>query len=139
MNYSYFKDYYSLTMMNYQCIEHDVKLIYAFMCKGDIDSNYEGIENMTLGQMIVVLESLDYSDDSPFISRSDYKFLKRICDKRNYWAHQAFVDFVYIEDFANSKEYKNICTSLKNDYEEVKRASDILQSMRIEFCKRHKR
>ena len=134
-----FKDYYATTMMIYQCIEHDIKLIYSYMRAGDINDNFDGVEKNTLGSMIAILERLDHSEGEPFISRGDYKFLKKICDKRNYWAHQAFADFVYVDNYAFSKEYKKVCDSILRDYQEVKRASDILQDMRIEFCKRHKR
>ena len=134
-----FKNYYATTMMNYQCIEHDIKLIYAFMCEGDIDDNFDDVEKNTLGSMITILEKLDYSDNKPFISRDDYKFLKRICDKRNYYAHQVFMDFIYIKDYYYSKEYRDICNSIIKDCEEVKRASNILQDMRIEFCEKHRR
>lgn len=134
-----FKNVYAETMMNYQCIEHDIKLIYAYMLKGSVFKHLDDIDDKTLGTMIRILEKLDYSDDKPYISRSDYDFLKKICDKRNYWAHQAFIDFIYIENPFYSNEYRNICGSLEEDCKEVKRASDILQDMRIEFCKNHKR
>ena len=125
--------------MYYQCMERDIKLIYAFMCAGDINDNFGDVEKNTLGSMVARLEELDYSDNRPFISRDDYKFLKNISSKRNYWAHQAFADFVYIKDFYYSKEYKKICDSIVKDCEEVKRASDILEKMRIEFCEKHRR
>ena len=119
MGFETFKDYYATTMMHYQRIEHDIKLIYAFMLKGNTEDNLESIDNKTLGTMIRILEKLDYSDNKPFISRDDYKFLKDICDKRNYWAHQAFVDFIYKENPLNSKEYKDIGSSLESDSNEV--------------------
>ena len=84
--------------------------------------------------MVRYLEELDYSDNHPYISRGDYTFLKQICDKRNYWAHKAFCDFVYIKSFENSRQFKEICDLLNRDYNEVKRASSILEKMRIEFC-----
>ena len=132
MNFEIFKDIYALTMMFYQRIEHDIKLIYAFMLKGDADKNFGSIENETLGSMIRALEKLDYSDNKPFISKSDYKFLKEICDRRNYWAHQAFTDFIYGDNPLLSKEYCDICRFLENDYKEVEKASDILEQIRVE-------
>lgn len=139
MGFETFKDYYATAMMHYQRIEHDIKLIYAFMLKGNTDDNLESIDNKTLGTMIRILEKLDYSDNKPFISRDDYKFLKDICDKRNYWAHQAFVDFIYKENPLNSKEYKDVSSSLESDSNEVERASDILEEMRIECCEKYGR
>ena len=75
MNFDEFKNLYALTMMSYQRIEHDIKLIYAYMLKGDAINNLESIENKTLGMMVRILEELDYSDSKPFISKSDYQFL----------------------------------------------------------------
>lgn len=121
--------------MWYQFIEHDLKLIFACMREGEVEQNLSDVEGNTLGTMIRRLEELDYSDDKPFISKSDYKFLKDICEKRNYWAHKAFADFSYLKNPFSSKEYKEISTSLNKDCEEVKRASSILERMRIEYCK----
>ena len=139
MNVEKFNQYYSTTMMNYQRIEHDIKLIYAYMRKGNANDNLESIENKTLGTMIEILEKLDWSDDKPFISRSDYQFLKNICNRRNYWAHQAFIDFIYTASPLLSNEYRNICASLENDCKEVERASDILEEIRIECCDKYRR
>ena len=76
MDFDEFKNLYALTMMSYQRIEHDIKLIYAYMLRGNADNNLENIENKTLGMMVRILEELDYSDSKPFISKSDYQFLK---------------------------------------------------------------
>ena len=46
MNFEEFKNFYALTMMFYQRIEHDIKLIYAFMLKGDAGDNFDSIENI---------------------------------------------------------------------------------------------
>lgn len=139
MNFDEFKNYYALTMMSYQRIEHDIKLIYAYMLKGNTNNNLESIENKTLGTMVRILEELDYSDDKPFISRSDYQFLKDICDKRNYYAHQVFIEFIYKDNPLFSNEYRDISASLERDYKEVERASDILEEMRIECCDKYRR
>ena len=139
MNFDEFKNLYALTMMSYQRIEHDIKLIYAYMLRGDADNNLENIENKTLGMMVRILEELDYSDSKPFISKSDYQFLKDICDKRNYYAHQVFIDFIYKDSPLSSNEYRDISALLENDYKEVIRASDILEEMRIECCDKYRR
>ena len=125
--------------MSYQRIEHDIKLIYAYMLKGNANNNYESIENKTLGTMVRMLEEFDYSDDKPFISRSDYQFLKDICDKRNYYAHQVFIDFIYKDSPLSSNEYRDISSSLERDNKEVEGASDILEEMRIECCDKYRR
>ena len=136
MNFVDFELMYADTMLNYQRIENDIKLIYSFMSEGNVDDNYEQIENKTLGQMIRLLQDLDNRNETPIISASDYNFLKQICDNRNHWAHQVFLEFIYedCEDFTQTKEYNKQCRKLIKDNARVERASDILEKIRIEYC-----
>ena len=55
MDFDEFKNLYALTMMSYQRIEYDIKLIYAYMLRGDADNNLENIEDKTLGMMVIIL------------------------------------------------------------------------------------
>lgn len=123
--------------MYYQLIEHDLKYIFAYMRKGNINDNFEKIENMTLGQMIKKLQDLDNSDDDPLISAGDYNFLSQIKDNRNLWAHSNFTEFIYKENFIYSKEYQKQCDKLKRDHNRVSRACAILENIRIEYCTNH--
>lgn len=111
-----FKILHSETIMFCQTIEHDIKVIYACMCAGNYSDNYEFILNKTLGQAIQILKKLDNEDGKPNISASDYNFLKQMTEKRNYWCHSSFVDFVYEENFENSNEYLKVCDKLINDH-----------------------
>ncbi|MBO4623363.1 MAG: hypothetical protein J5691_05680 [Bacilli bacterium] len=139
LDFEDFKKMYAETMMYYQEIEHDVKLIYAFMLSGDVDENIDDIETITLGQMINRLRDLDYSDDKPYISKEDYNFLSQICKNRNHWAHMVFIKFMYIPNWFSSSAYLKQCDELISDHERVKRASQILENIRVEYCTKHKR
>lgn len=140
MDFNDFKILYAETMMYYQLIEHDIKFIYSSMHKGNVAQHLESVENKTLGQMIRTPKKLDESDSKPLISTADYNFLTQICDNRNHWAHQTFIEFVYIQNDAfSSNEYKKQCDKLTKDHNRVQRASGILEEMRIEYCKRMKR
>lgn len=86
------------TLMSCQRIEHDIKIIYAAMLDGDIKNNLSLVRRETLGTVLVALKALDYSDDAPMFSESDYKLLKDIKNIRNYIAHQCYVDFLYQGD-----------------------------------------
>ena len=59
MRFEGFKIKYAETMMYYQMIENDVKLIYSFMLQGEVEDNYDSIENNTLGFMLKKLKELD--------------------------------------------------------------------------------
>lgn len=139
MDFDSYKILHSETIMYYQLIEHDLKYIYAYMRKGDIDNNFERIENMTLGQMIKTLQDLDNSDGNPLISTGDYNFLSQIKDNRNLWAHSNFTEFIYKQNFLYSKEYQKQCEKLQKDHDRVSRACDILENIRVEYCTNHRR
>lgn len=139
MNINDFKMLHSETIMYYQLIERDLKLIYSYMCKGDIGEHFSNIENKTLGQMVKMLKDLDNSDGKPLISSSDYNFLSQISENRNLWAHNCFTDFIYIKNWENSKEYKRLCDKLVKDHDRVSKASNILEKIRIQYCKEHTR
>ena len=134
MDFNKFKLMYASTMICYQAIEHDIKFIYAYMKAGDVNDHFDEIENKTLGQMIRKLKELDNSDNKPLISSDDYNFLTQICDNRNHWAHKVFTEFLYEDNWINSKAYQKQCDKLSKDYERIKRASDILEKIRIEYC-----
>lgn len=134
MDFNQFKLMYASTMICYQAIEHDIKYIYAYMRVGDVNKHFDEIENKTLGQMIRKLKELDNSDNKPLISPGDYNFLTQICDNRNHWAHNVFTEFLYEDNWINSKEYKKQCEKLSKDYERIQRASDILEKIRIDYC-----
>ncbi len=72
------------TIMYCQVIEHDVKRIYAAMHKGDYYENLERVDKWTLGKCVQELKKLDFSDHDPYISASDYNFLKQMTEKRNH-------------------------------------------------------
>lgn len=139
LDFNTFHKLHSETLMYYQIMEHDLKYIYAYMKKGDIDENFDKIENRTLGQMVKMLKDLDQSDGNPLISASDYNFLGQISDNRNHWAHKVFSEFIYIQNWQYSKEYQKQCDKLKKDHDRVERACDILEKIRIDYCSRHKR
>lgn len=137
MDFNDFKILYAETMMFYQLIENDIKLIYSYMRKGNVVRHLESVESKTLGQMIRTLKELDESDGKPLISAADYNFLAQICDNRNHWAHQTFIEFMYVqEDTFNSKEYKKQCNRLAKDHDRVQKASEILEEIRIKYCTR---
>ena len=49
---------------------------------------------MIVGTVIKNLKSVDCSDDKWSFSDGDYDLLKQITNIRNYWAHQAYCDFI---------------------------------------------
>ena len=88
-----FKLIHSELIMQVQCIEHDLKLIYAGMHRGDFDKNLDMLEKANLGTVIKKLKDLDYSDGKPDLSEQDYALLEQIREIRNYRCHQCYLDY----------------------------------------------
>lgn len=95
-----------------QCIEHDIKIMYAGMLRGDFNKNLDTVVNKPLGPVLKKLEELDYSDGAPYFSRDDYTLLNEIKEIRNYWVHKGYIDFLYgtIDDYQKriNKQYKKL-------------------------------
>lgn len=127
------------TIMYCQVIEHDVKRIYAAMHKGDYYENLEKVEKWTLGKCVAELKKLDFSDDEPYISASDYNFLKQMTEKRNHWCHQAYQNFLYNKQFLQSREYADECRKLQRNNERLSKVCNALENVRIKAQKDFKR
>ena len=98
MTRDHFKLIHSELIQQVQCIEYNLKLIYAAMRKGNFQSNFQSLSKANLGKIARELEDLDYSDDCPELSEDDYDTIDEIRNIRNYWCHQCYLDFVYIQD-----------------------------------------
>ena len=134
MKFDEFKILHSETIMYYQVVEHDLKLIYAYMHEGDVNDNLDSVENMTLGQMIDLLKALDNEDGKPNISSGDYNFLKQLSKNRNHWAHKVFTEFMYEENFINSDKYAKQCQKLAKDHDRLSVVFRNVEKVRIRLC-----
>lgn len=127
------------TLMYCQRIEHDIKVIYAAMLKGEMDGNLDLVRRETLGTVLVALENLDFSDNNPMFSREDYRLLKEIKNIRNFIAHQCYVDFLYLDDYNFNlkldQNYQKIC-----DFNmKMKKLSNFVETARFSALEKYNR
>ena len=108
------------TIMLYQVVENDMRIIRAQMRKGNPDDNlkedketYKG-----LGQIIYALEDLDKSSNPRFFADDFYRNLKRISHFRNYYCHECAITFVYETKFPNPK-FEEVYEKLEADHNEL--------------------
>ena len=120
------------TIMYCQIIEHDAKRIYAAMRVGDFYENLQIIDKWTLGKTVTELKKLDFSGKESYISASDYNYLKQMTEKRNYWCHQTYQNFMYDKQFLQSDAYRNECRKLERDNDRLSNVCDALESVRIQ-------
>lgn len=127
------------TIMECQRIEHDIKLIYAAMLKGDLNANLELVKNEALGTVLKMLEELDNSDSRPYFSKSDYKFLNGIRSVRNWLAHSAYADFMYESDKFWEEALNKNYVKLRDFNEKMKNLGDAVEKVRIDVLRRYRR
>lgn len=139
MEFKEFKVMHSEIIMYCQLIEEDIKWIYSYMHKGNKFENRNSLDTKSMGQMIAKLKELDREDDNHFLTDNDYNYLKQMKDKRNYWCHQAFVDFMYLDDFIYSSEYKRICDKLQRDHDKLSILCDNIEHIKLEAKKVYNR
>lgn len=133
--YIVYKNIVNHSIKKCQCIEHDVKIMYAGMLKGDYTDNLSTVIDKPLDPVLKQLEELDYSDDSPYLSRGDYNLLNEIKDIRNYWVHKGYIDFLYgsIDGYQSglNKQYQ----ILLKDVGRLTRLAEKLEDVRIKMMK----
>ncbi len=135
MDYDEFRLLHSDLIGLFQLIESDLKWIFSIIEKGDVDDNFSKIEKFNLGKIIKDLKSLVKSVLYPFISANDYNFLKQMKDKRNYWCHECFLDFMYVDSWENSKEFNDVCRKLAHDYQKTKIVQRNVQEVKLKANK----
>ena len=127
------------TIILYQLMENDLKLIYAGMLNGNFFSNigkvratYKG-----LGQIIIALEELDNSDQRPYFSKDTYVLLSKLARQRNYYCHQCSVDFCYDPYFMDSAEFRDSLDKLRRTNEIIKSVQTQTSNFRADVLSRN--
>lgn len=93
-----FKLIHSELIQQVQCTEFNLKRIYAAMKNGDFNDNFNDLKNSNLGVIARKLKDLDYSDKLPEFTEGEYKTIDDIRKIRNYWCHQCYLDYIYIQN-----------------------------------------
>ena len=121
-NFDKYKYILGETIVLYQFLENDLKIIFAGILKGNFYKNIEYVrsEYKGLGQVIKALEELDNSDSSPYFSKDTYILLNKLARQRNYYCHQCCVDFAYNPDFKNSIEFRESLEKLIDTNNSIK-------------------
>ena len=86
------------------------------------------------GNILNKLKVLDNkTGNENLISNDDYNFLKQMKDKRNFWCHKCFIEFIYSKNWMYSNKYLKISKKLKSDYERFSEISKKIEDLRLDF------
>ena len=139
-NLEQYKLYLGEIILDFQTIESDLRLIYAGMLKGDFEENCAFVKKMPgIGTVVKNLRELDNSDNRPYFNNKEYDYLSKIADKRNHYCHQCFLDFIYIENFENSREFKKSFDQLVKDCDEVSKIYRTVEQNRLKVLRMYNR
>ena len=129
------------TIMLYQLMENDLKLMFVGMCSGDFDANLEKVKATYkgLGQIVQALEQLDNSDSTPYFDEETYRLLNRLARQRNYYCHQCCVEFCYNPYFRDTEEYKVALSKLEKTNEIIKTIIEQTNHHRERILRLHNR
>lgn len=136
------KDFHLLvgeTIMLCQCIEMDVKLMYAGMQPGNFERNLQNVKNKALGPVLAELEELDICSVNPYFSVHDYELLYEIKDIRNYWVHKGYASFIYLQGESWQRGLEERYNQLKGEYKRLDLLATEAQNVRLDIMKKFKR
>lgn len=133
MNYETFTYLHSETIKYCQLIEGDLKWIYSFLHIGDIYETRDSLDSLGFGQIVRKLKQLDNSDGNPELSASDYNFLSQMAQKRNYWCHECYRDFVYKHNREYSSEFAKVCDKLQRDHDKLQMVCGNVENLKLKL------
>lgn len=139
MNYDTFKLIHSELIMSVQYIEQDLKLIYSIRKGGEFGKNYSYVENSPLGKLLRSLHEMDQELGYSKIKEKDYELLDEIREIRNYWCHQCYIDFHYIEDIQeHERAFQEVAARLQEDELRVYALQQKIEKLRKSVEKKHR-
>lgn len=139
MNRDMFKLIHSELIQQVQCIEHNLKVIYATINSGDFVENFESLSKTNLGMIIKELKKLELEGIDTELTEEDYKVIDEIRIIRNYWCHQCYIDYVYIsDDKQREKMFQFIAGKLHYDELQTNDLSEKIEKIRLIIVKHKK-
>lgn len=130
-----FRLMHSEIIENYQCIEFDMRRIYSAMVEGDYDDSMDELWDKNWGVLLARLKKLDNSDGKPYISEKDYDLLDEIRERRNYWCHQCYLDFVYLEEGEYDARLSKMIRQVENELNRTKKIQRSFENIYLRhFC-----
>lgn len=140
MDYDTFKLIHSELIMSVQYIEQDLRIIYSTLKAGDYEENFAEVDEAPLGRMLKNLHGLDEELGYSKIKQTDYKLLDEIREIRNYWCHQCYLDFHYIEDPVKHNEaFQDVAERLHYDETRVYELQKKIEKLRKSVVRKHRK
>jgi len=132
MDFNTFKTKHSEIICYCQIIEGDLKWIYSYLKNGNVLATRESLGNLSLGQIVSELKKLSL-EGKAILSDADFNFLYKLTDKRNYWCHECFRDFVYTQNWPTSTQYETTCQKLLSDHNQFHIVCKNIETLKLKL------
>ena len=139
MDYDTFKLIHSELIMSVQYIEQDLRIVYSTIKPGDYNDNFSYVDSAPLGKLLKEFHELDGEVGYSKIKSADYELLDEIREIRNYWCHQCYLDFHYIDNPSeHERKFQEIATRLHYDENRVYELQQKIEKLRISVVRKHR-
>lgn len=133
MDFNKFQMLHSETIGYCQLLENDLKWIYSFITGGDIIETRDAVSKFAMGKIINVLKKIDKNSPKRLFSNKDYKYLRQLKSRRDYWCHQCYIDFLYEDNYLYSSQYKKCCSDLEEDNKWFYKVYKIVEKIKVDL------
>ncbi len=124
----------------YQFVEHDVKMIVAGLMPGDFYENHQKVltdqDYMGLGKARKALKTIESESKNKYFSKSDYDLLFDIASRRNHYCHQTALEFGYVDNFSESKQFFEQFSMLEKDLDYLKKIQPVTEKIRLHILEK---
>ena len=127
------------TLMYCQCIENDIKLMCSALIDGDFNTNMQEVEMQGMGYALTVLKEADQKRKNPYFDKSDYNLLHSLRKTRNYYAHQVYVNFVYLQGESFERGLVEEYSKLEGEHLNLSKLVRVVEKVRLQILKDSKK
>lgn len=107
-----FRIRHSTLVEHYQFIEFHLKGIYASLCDKGFFAGTKDVKTDTFHHLISKIKSIESEKKISLLSNSDYERLEYMCERRNFWCHNCYIDLIFDRRTAAPKDIKPLIDDL---------------------------
>jgi len=90
-----FRKLHSELIEHYQFIELHFEGIYASISNKNFFDSMEDVKNDSMTRLLRTIKRIDESKNLKIFTAEEYDDLESICESRNFWVHNCYVDLAF--------------------------------------------
>ena len=116
MSIEKFRLLHSTIIEHYQFIEFHLEGLYAKICEKDFVAGLDDVKKTNIHRILQEIRKIEKEEQVSIFSVLEYERIEKICERRNFWCHNCYTDFVFDRktgDLKNSKDKLILIEDLK--------------------------